>query len=171
VRRKMDYRKLVKGEKGKNIKVTLKKGEKGVGLYATKDIEKGEVIAYYKIKIFLLRDYNSPTDYVYSFEVYRKNGEKYKKLIGDIYEGSFPTSENGITFWAPFANEPSLTKNEKSNSEMDINLKYNYSEKTFSSPNEIAIYKLLAKKKIRSGEEILWYYGDEYSRNYSVSKK
>ena len=73
----MDYKKLLKNSKVNKLKVTLKKDErKGVGLYATKNILKGEIVAYYKVKIFKEKDYISPTDSVYSFEVYRKNGEK-----------------------------------------------------------------------------------------------
>ncbi len=41
----MDYKKLMKETKGKNVKVELKKSEKGVGLYASKVINKGEIIA------------------------------------------------------------------------------------------------------------------------------
>ena len=34
------------------LSVTLKKGDKGVSLFATKDIDKGDLIAYYKMKVF-----------------------------------------------------------------------------------------------------------------------
>lgn len=167
----MDYKKLVKEAKSYNISVTLKNDEKkGVGLYAKKVINKGDLIAYYKLKVYRKKDYESPTNYVYSFEVYRKNGQDYKRLIGDIYDGSFPNpNEDNITFWAPFANEPS--ENQRTNAEIDINNSENYSNKTFSSPDDIVIYKLVATKMIRPEEEILWYYGDQYSRNYKVGKK
>jgi len=167
----MDYKKLLKNCKNHSISVTLKNDDKkGVGLYAKKVINKGDVIAYYKIKIFRKKDYESPTDFVYSFEIYRKNGQEYKRLIGDIYEDSFPNpSEDNITYWAPFANEPS--ENQRTNSEIHINNEETYSNKTFSSPDETVIYKLVANKMIRPGEEILWYYGDQYKRNYKVGKR
>jgi hypothetical protein len=34
------------------LSVTLKKGEKGVSIFATKDIAKGDLIAYYKMKVY-----------------------------------------------------------------------------------------------------------------------
>ena len=35
----------------------------------------------------------------------------------------------------------------------------------------IAIYKLVAIRHIKPGDEILWYYGPDYNRDYEVSKK
>lgn len=167
----MDYKKILRNTKDKNkLKVTLKNTkEKGVGLFARETIKKGEIIAYYRVKIFLYRTYESPTDDVYIFEIYRKNGETYKKLIGDIEADKIPEPINNITFWAPFANEPS--SNQKTNAEIDINLEGNYRDKTYSSPGEYATYQLIASRMIRPDEEILWYYGEKYSRNYLVGKE
>ena len=166
----MDYKKLLKETKNLNkLSVTLKKSEqKGVGLYTTKTIKKGDVIAYYKVKIFKNKGYVSPTDFVYSIEIYRKNGDAYKTLIGDIDKDSFPAPLDNIPFWAPFANEPS--KNERINSEIDVDLRGNYKDKTFSNEGESAVYKLVATKMIRPDEEVLWYYGDIYDRKYNVGK-
>ena len=165
----MSFDYLIKKNR-KDLKVKLKKTkEKGLGLFANKDIKKGEILAYYKIKIFRTNTYESPTDSVYIFEVYRKNEEPYKRLIGDIYEDSFPDPVDNIPFWGPLVNEPS--QNQRVNAEIDINTKENYKDKTFSSPEETMIYKLVATKKIRKGDEILWYYGKDYPRNYKVGKK
>ncbi len=159
----MNYKKLIRP----NLKVTLKKTKKkGVGLYATQKIDKGEVIAFYKIKIFRKKDYESPTNSVYLIEVYQKNGKPYKTLIGDIDENSFPEPVDGIPFWAPFANEPS--KNEKTNSELEIELKTNYSDRKYSTPGESMTYNLVATKKILPGEEIMWFYGKDYDRDYEI---
>ena len=46
----------------------------------------------------------------------------------------------------------------------------NYSDKTYSLAGETGIYKLVASKKIKPNDEILWYYGSGYERNYNVSK-
>lgn len=165
----MSFDYLIKKNR-KDLSIKLKKTkDKGLSLFATKDINKGDVIAYYKGKIFRTSTYESPTDGVYSFEVYKKNGEPYKRLIGDIDENSFPDPLDKIPFWGPFANEPS--QNQRVNTDVDINLKENYSDKTFSSPGEDFIYKLVATRKIRKGDEILWYYGKDYPRNYKVGKK
>jgi hypothetical protein len=152
------------------VKVTLKKSKgKGVGLFATRKIAEGEVIAYYRIKVFRSKDYESPTKGTYLFEVYRKNGDEYKRLTGDIYEGSFPEPIDGITFWAPFANEP--TVDQRTNAEIDINLSETYNDKTKTMVDDIVDYKLIATRPIAAKDEILWYYGDRYSRNYKAGKK
>src|SRR3990172_11300465 len=72
------------------LKVTLKKDKiKGTGLFAKKGISKGEIIAYYKIKVFNFKKYDSPTNNKYTFDVYTNKGNDSKIFIGDIYEGSF----------------------------------------------------------------------------------
>ena len=166
----MDYQKILKETPDKkNLNVTLKKSkDKGVGLFATKTIKKGDTIAYYKIQMFREKDYESPTDFVYSFEVYRKNGEIYKRLIGDIYPDSFPEPENNIPFWGPFANEPS--QNQRTNADIEIDLEENYKDRNFSVPGDTMVYRLVATKIIRPQDEILWYYGRHYPRNYKVGK-
>ena len=166
----LDYKKILNSTQNKkDLSVTLKSNkEKGVGLYATKPIQKGEIIAYYKIKLFKESTYQSTTNYMYSFEVYKKDGNIYKRLIGDIDLNSFPEPLNDITFWAPFANEPSI--GQKSNANIDMNLKDNYKNRTKVIEGNVLIYKLVAKRYIEKGEEILWYYGDDYNRNYVASK-
>ena len=151
-------------EEYEGLKVELRETEnKGYGLFAIKPIKKGEVIAYYKIRVF--KSNNHKTDYVYAFDVYRKNGVCYTRLMGDLYKSSFPDPENGITFLAPFANEP--IGKEKSNSEIDIRLKETYQnkKKQYLLPGDVLIYHLKATKKIKAGDEILWDYGENYDRS------
>ena len=145
---------LNKTKNKKDLSVTLKNSkDKGVGLYATKKINKGDIIAYYKVKIFRKTIYESPSDYVYSFEVYKKNGDEYKRFIGDIDVDSFPEPKDNISYWAPFANEPS--KNQKSNATIEIDLKENYKNKNYSVPGETMTYLLMANRKINPKDEIL----------------
>lgn len=149
----MDYKKLIKGKK---LAVTLKKDPvKGVGLYARENIKKGQVVAYYKIKVFLTKHLES--NGIYTFEVYKKNGDAYKRLTGDIYRDSFSEPINDIPFWAPFANEPD--KSQRTNAVIDLDLSGNYIERSHLSPDDIVIYKLTASKAIKAGSEIMWYYG------------
>ncbi len=166
----LDHKQILKGTKNKiNLKVTLKKDKtKGVGLYATEKIMKGDVIAYYKITACKGKEYDSPTNFMYSFEVYKKNGDEYKRFIGDIDLNSFPDPKNDITYWAPFANEPS--KGQKSNAELDMNLQENYKNRTKIKVGQSLIYKLEATRHINPGDEILWFYGPDYHRNYEVSR-
>ena len=165
----MSFDYLIKGNNNK-LSIKLKKTkEKGLSIFATKNIKKGDVIAFYKCKVFREKTYDSPTNNVYIFEIYKKNGDEYKRLIGDIYEESFLDPIENIPFWAPFVNEPS--KHQRVNSEIDINTEENYKDKRFISPGDTIIYKLVATRKIRPGDEILLYYGKEYKRNYEVGKK
>lgn len=156
-------------KQNKNKKVALKKHSvKGMGLFALQPIKKGEIIAYYKVTIHEHGKYKSPTNNVYTFNIYRKSGTDIKKYIGDIDNNSFPKEIDGVSFLAPFANEPSI--GEKSNAEIDLDLDENYKNRRFVKAGENMIYKLVAIKNIKKGEEILWYYGDQYIRNYKVSK-
>ena len=58
------------------LSVTLKKNKyAGTGLFATKNIKKGAVIAYYKMKLYkdtVNSPYKSPTKCMYCFTVYTK---------------------------------------------------------------------------------------------------
>lgn len=152
-----------------NLKVTLQKSEnKGCGLFATKPIRKGEIIAYYKLKIYNERQYKSPTNWIYSCSVYTKKGDPITCLIGDLYEDSVPPPLNDIPFWGHFANEPNL--NERSNSELNTNSKHNYRNRQNFKIGDILLYELVATHYIEPKHEVLWYYGEEYPRKYRVSK-
>lgn len=156
----------------RDLKVVLKKDPvKGVGLFAKKNIKKNEVIAYYKIQVFNYKTYKSPTNNVYTFNIYRKNGSEIKNLIGDITVDSFPSPVKNISYWAPFANEPSLEKDEVSNAEVDLDLENNYKNRKTVKVGDTMVYKLVATKDINRGDEIMWYYGEDYIRDYAVSKK
>lgn len=167
----LNYERILSDTPNKDeLSVTLKRtANKGVGLYATKHIKKGETIAYYKITVFKTSVYESPTNYMYSFEVYKKDGDNYKRLIGDVDLKSFPEPLNDIPFWGPFANEPSI--NQKSNAHLDMNLKENYKNRKKVDVGQTMVYQLIATKHIKPGDEILWYYGPDYIRDYKVSEK
>ena len=48
-----DYKQILKNTPNKDkLSITLKKGNKGVSIFATKDIKKGDKIAYYKMKVY-----------------------------------------------------------------------------------------------------------------------
>lgn len=149
-----------------DLKVILRKDEiKGTGLYAVKPIIKDEVIAYYKIKLFTESKYKSPTHFIYTFSVYNSSGRKSLLLIGDIVEDSIPEPENNIPYWAMFANEPS--GDQDINSEIDIS----HDNTNRLKVGSYLVYKLVATRNIKEGEEITIYYGDEYDRNYELNPK
>lgn len=168
----MDYLNIdyqLKKVNGYNLKVILKKDNtKGIGLYATKKINKGETIVYYQMTTHRITKYESPTNYVYAFEVYTPSGKASKLLIGDINENSFPKPINNVPFWGPFINEPSLSQ--IVNAEVDTNLDDNYGTTMKRAKSEmVMVYKIIAIVDINEGDEITIYYGEDYPRNYTIN--
>jgi hypothetical protein len=153
--------------KGHDLKVKLKKNFKGVSLYARKPIKNGGIIAYYKFIVKKNDDnFQGVKNNMYNITVYSKNGRARDSLIGDIFKGSMAPPKYNIPFWAYFSNEPS--KGQKENSRIDTNLKINYKNREKVKPNDTMVYKLIATKNIKAGEEITWCYGEEYERNYEA---
>lgn len=159
--------KVAKKYTDKNVKVEIKKGKKGVSLFAKKQIKKGNVIAYYKFKVYNEKNFEGINDNMYSIAVYTKSGRISKKYMGDIYEGSLEMPKRGISFLAYFANEPNFDQHE--NCFLDINLKNNYRNKNSVKEGDTMIYKLVTKRNIKKGEEIVWCYGNSYERNYEAN--
>jgi hypothetical protein len=151
-----------------NLKVTLVKNpKKGTSLVATKPIRKGGIIAYYLIKIYNISTFVDPYNDVYTFTVYKKDGKSNNKLIGNLFEGNLPPPKRNIPFWAYFSNEPS--NGQTQNSYIDINLAQNYRYKNTVKEGDTLVYKLVAARNIKPGEEIVWCYGDEYRRTYTTT--
>jgi SET domain-containing protein len=147
-----------------DLKVTLKKDPlKGSSLFAIKPIKKGNVIAYYKIKAYPMEK-PGPFKQTYLFGIYKKNGKENEKYIGNLYSGSVQQPFRNIPFWAYFANEPS--GKQTSNSHIDVNLEATYKNRSTIKLDDTLIYKLIASRDIKPGEEICWCYGDDYSRKY-----
>ena len=157
---------LKKTQNKHKLKVTLKKTFKGNSLFATMPIRKGELIAYYKVTVFKV-GHNSPTNNMYTFDIYTKSGNTSRAYIGDIDLTSFPDPLNGISYWAPFANEPS--EDQTINAEIKENLKWNYRNKKRVNAGHSMVYNLVATRYIKKGEEIVWYYGKGYARDYKVN--
>ena len=166
--RLLDISRIKKSTKDKeDLKVTLKKSRtKGVGLYATKPIKKGQIVAYYKMKLFKYNTYNSPTKGMYAFTAYNKDGSENESLIGDLYLGSIPAPSRNIPYWALFSNEPS--KGQDENAYIDEDISKNFRSRNKLKAGETIIYKLVATRNIKPGEEITWCYGSGYYRNYKA---
>jgi hypothetical protein len=79
---------------------------------------------------------------MYHFTVYKKNGDSYKNLVGDLYDGSLPTPKNNIPYWAYFSNEPSPTKTY--NSDIDVQLKENYKDRNTIKEGDTVVYALVS---------------------------
>ena len=146
------------------LSVTLKKTYKGISLFATKPIKKGQLISYYKLHV---EKHNDKKKCIYCFTLYDNNEEEIKGLTGYIDKNSIETPKNNIPFWGHFANEPSLKQ--KENSEIVTNIKENYKNRNKLKEGDYINYHLIASKNIRKGEEIVWCYGDSYTRKYKTS--
>jgi hypothetical protein len=154
------------------MKITLKIDKlKGIGLYATQSIKKGENIAYYKLRVHNNTTYRSETDFMYAFTIFTRSGRPVQELIGDIDEASFPPPTDNLPYWGPFVNEPSM--NQEINAGFNPNLKNNYKQCGKCGPRkgDIVIYTLYALREIKVGEEILVYYGDDYARDYTLDEE
>jgi len=153
-----------KNAKGHKLKVDLKKTYKGTSLVAKTDIKKGNIAAYYKFRVYNPKSFSAQKDGMYTMTVYNKNGNSNNYFSGDIYKGSLEKPRGDIPFWAYFSNEPSEDQGE--NVYIDENLKENYKNRDSLKNLDTMVYKLVAFKNIKKGEEICWCYGDFYIRNY-----
>ena len=155
----------------KTLKTKIKKMKtKGVGVFANKDIKKGEVIVYYLIKAYHIDEPPKKFKQVYTISLYSKKGVENNKLVGDLCDESLPPPDkNGIAYWGYLANEPSL--GDTKNSFLSINTRENYKSRSRFKFGDYVKYKLIATKNIKKGDEITWCYteDDNYSRNYETS--
>lgn len=153
-----------------SLKVCLKMTRKGVGLFSRLPIKKGNTVAYYKVKVISERSkYKKVKDGMYTFSIYTKDDEKIKKYFGDICMESLENPRRGAPFFGYLANEPS--NGQTCNVFVDINLKDNYTDREEVRPGDFFLYKLVALRDIPENEEICWYYGDHYDRDYEISDR
>lgn len=163
-----DYRELLRKTPNKRkLNVVLKQSPKGVGLFCTKKIQPNETIAYYQMIVQKISEYSGDGKYAFAVTTLAENISKV--FLADMYEDSFPPPENNIPYWAPFSNEPS--KHEQSNSDIDIDTNYNYTlqGRRRLKKGDIIRYRLYSTKVIEPGDEIMWYYGKRYHRDYEVN--
>jgi hypothetical protein len=151
-------------QQAKELTVYLKKTQKGVGLYANKNIKKGETIAYYKVTARRYDNFQSPFNMEYAIEIFTKNGNSSKVFVGDIYEDTVDPPINGVPFWGYLANEPSM--GQKSNAELKTNYKANYMNRGRLSENAPYVLTITAERNIKKDEEVMWCYGYGYERKY-----
>lgn len=151
-----------------DLKVELRKTTKGVSMFARSAFKKGSTIAYYKLKIIKERSKKPRVKGgIYTFSIYDKEGEKIKTLTGDLCDESLEQPRRGVPFFAYFAKEP--TGKQTCNAFMDDSLKDNYKDREEVQEGDFFTYRLVALRDVPEGEEICWYYGDHYQRDYKVS--
>ena len=168
----LDFRRVQR--KTPPLKVELKESPlKGVGIYAKAKIRTKELIALYRLKVFRIKTYESPTHGNYCFSVYTRAGNESKTFIADLAPESLqePVKVDGVyvPYWAYFSNEPA--PGQMTNSRIDTNLEGNYAHRRRVKEGDTILYKLVATKPICPGEEVVWYYGESYhGREYPVVK-
>jgi len=160
----------------KLLSVTLQgTKDRGTTVITTRPIKKGETILLYPATIFQASTYTSPTDERYAFDVVGKNGELLEEdadLIADVDLTRITEKPvNGAPFWGPFVNEPS--EGVQPNVGIDWNILYNYrllGSADKPEPGTLFVYKIIAERDIKQGEELTWCYQPYYVRDYPVNK-
>jgi hypothetical protein len=182
----LDYKYILKNTPNlKDLPITLKKTKlKGTGIFASRAIPSGTVVALYRMKVFQSDTYDSPTNYKYTFLVYTKSGNASKAFIGDVnineklplpklvvYDAvdnlgnSNSSTTTYLPYWAHFANEPTRGV-QTDNVEMDTNIEENYATRSRCKIGEYIVYKMKTTRDVKAGEELVWSYGDLYERDY-----
>lgn len=146
------------------MRVALSHNAKGKCLLATQTIKKDQILAYYKVKVVDYRTYTYPHGNTYLISIAKRNGSEHTYLIGDMYSGSDRLPSKGVPYLAQYANEPYPT--ETTNCYIDTLSAFNF-RRTIREGDTVT-YALRASRRIRTGEEIVWHYGDNYERDYQV---
>lgn len=128
----------------------------GWSLFATENIPKDTVVSHYIVENKLQPSDGDLREFVdggtYAVQTARDG------YIGDVCEDSVPPkTKRGVSFWAHFANEPSMDQ------QPNTHLVAEYDSETL---NYLAVFSLVSDRRIRTGEEILWCYGSDYARSY-----
>ena len=157
-----------------DLKVTLAETRHaGTGLFTTKVITKGEIVAFYKC---IIVSENNITESQYNLWLTTRDGYQ-SRLIGAPYGGSVPPPSNNIPYWAHFANEPSKGT---CNAILYFDHKANFSKFRHADgrvgrkklkPGETYQFILEASREIQVDDEIVWCYGSDYNRDYVTSCK
>ena len=150
-----------------NLPIRLIKTYKGTYIVANKDIKKGTIVSYFKMKVYYHKDYKGVNNDMYIFNVYNSEDEYFEDFIADIYEDTIEQPINNITFWGHLANEPSIDESSNTfvNSKSSKNINGNIKK------GDIVIYELTASKDIKKDDEITWCFGGGYIRNYEISNE
>lgn len=138
---------------------------KNRGLRALSDLPRNYICAYYPVQIVPVDPDTPASDrsyWMYGTQVYNEKGNVYRKLKGRLAPRSLRrTVYKNKPVVAHFVNEPAPGETE--------NCHVFFSSK-FVQPGDIDYYPLKTTRAVRRGEELLWYYGDEYDRDYEVGR-
>lgn len=148
------------------VSVPKKYKNKGYGLCAGKNINKGDVVAYYRSTVYKADGHKRNTSIDYTFNVYSPSGNRNWSLVGDLTPASYQLPCNGVPYWGYLINEPNV--GQKSNCYLDKQHAKNFSERKSLKIGDFVVYAIRAKRNIKKGEELMWYYGPYYERDYET---
>ena len=148
------------------------------GVVARKAIAKGEIVAYYKMRVFETAEYEGdrehysyPNGTKYTFTVYDKHGDRAPYLIGDLTPESVPDAIDNAPFFAHLINEPQEKKD--ANVKVDKQTSQNFEhfpggKRDSVQHGDFIVYAIVATKPITPGERLLYCYGLNYERDYKT---
>lgn len=117
------------------LSVTLKKGDKGVSIFATKDIAKGDLIAYYKMKVYSntkkgVKELTTKDSLEELEKALKKNGQRIsKRLSGETlqhYKKRLVDEINEIEYHVLYLKEKRVVPPKKDMYHFMIYNKYGY---------------------------------------------
>lgn len=150
---------------GLGLNVDLRRGPKGVGLYATKRIPANSIIAYYVVEVRLARTHRKLYSVDYSIGI-----PGHPDLIGDLCLDSLPPPSflrgRQVPYWAYFSNEPAVNEAENAGLYPAMTGQYAQAPGERVKVGQRYRFKLVARSTIQPKAEIVWCYGDAYHRSY-----
>ena len=135
---------------------------KGIGLVAGRDLPRGTVVAYYTAKV-MHRDAPSTPGINYTIEVWTRENNPSRRFIGDIDRDSLQPPVRGISHLGFMSNEPSPSQQPNATLTHANNYK---AGRQVLKVGDMYTFKLITTRAVKAREEILWCYGNDYSRDY-----
>ena len=131
-------------------------------LVATIDIPVGTCAASYPVEI-KRNEYSNFYNGMYTISIEKGNGKIAENIVGDVTVKSLRHSGNGYPPLAMFANEPGIGERENCYLGFPRDCVKNL------HIDSIILGHLMTMRTIKKGEPLLWYYGDDYVRDYPIS--
>lgn len=92
--------------KQKGVLIRKKIRGKNEGLFASEDIKKGRVVAYYPLIVKRDTDDDFVQNRMYAFKLYDQDDNEHDTLNGDVDLARESMSFRNIPYWAHLGNEP-----------------------------------------------------------------
>jgi len=178
------------GKTENDLTVSLRQNSIGWGIYANRDFNKGDVVAYYKMRVYSTSSTTrpKPTKMARGYANYAiEMRSASNRALGFQIEGNLAPEcmqhpgKSGVPYWGFMANEPFLKEEIaeyeegmehdeqlNGNVKLDYDPEYNYAlaGRQKIEPGDHVRLLLRAKCAIDKHEAILWCYGKQFDRSY-----